>query len=313
MVGAAVGWCSPIGQAPSEAKHRTARPLHTMQWARPKQKIKILKMKYSFYFIVCVFSITLQAQPFVGTDLPIMLITTTGGQTIGIDYKVVAEMKLINHGYGQPHHISDAATDYNGLISIEIRGNSSSSFPKKSYNFETQLADGSNSDASLIDMPAENDWVLQANYADKTLIRNHLAQTLFRKTGRYGPRTAFCDVVVNGDYQGVYILSERIKRDSQRVDIAKLTPDETTGEDVTGGYIIKIDWWNGTNLGGWSSQFSPWNEQTDKLNYQYHYPEADNISQAQKTYIAAYVDSFEVAMKSADFQNPVTGWRKYAG
>ena len=247
-----------------------------------------------------------------GSDLPIMIITT-GGQSIGIDYKVIANMKLINHGYNQPHNVADAPTDYNGFISIEQRGNSSGWMPKRSFNFETQAADGSNNDVSLMDMPAEQDWVLQANYSDKTLMRNYLAQTLFRKTGRYGPRTEFCDVLIDGEYQGVYVLSERIKRDSQRVDIARLDPDEVTGTDITGGYIIKVDWWNGSNLGGWNSQFSPYNEPTDKLVYQYHYPKANQIVQAQKNYIAAYVDSFEVAMKSVNFQDTLIGWRKYAG
>lgn len=248
--------------------------------------------------------------PFFSSTLPILKIATSG-QVIPNEVKITANLQIIDNP-GQTNFVTDPANGYDGQIAIEQRGNSSGWMPKKSFNFETQQPDGSNNNVTLLDMPAENDWVLLANYSDKTLMRNYLAQTICEKMGRYGPRMRHCELMIDGEYRGIYVLGERIKRDSQRVDIAKLNPDENSGENLTGGYIIKIDWQNGANLGGWSSQFFPINNTNDKLYYQYHYPKADEITPAQSEYIASYVDSFEQAMHGPDFQNPELGWRRFA-
>jgi subtilisin-like proprotein convertase family protein len=248
--------------------------------------------------------------PFFSSSLPILKIST-GGRVILNEQKITANLEIIDHP-GQTNFVDEPPSGYNGQIAIEQRGNSSLWMPKKSFNFETELPDGNNNNVQLLDLPAENDWVLLANYSDKTLMRNYLAQTIYEKMGRYGPRMRHCELVIDGEYRGIYLLAERIKRDSQRVDIAKLNPDENTGEDVTGGYIIKIDWQNGTNLGGFASQFYPLNNTSNTLYYQFHYPKADEITSAQSAYIASYVDSFEQAMHGPDFQDPALGWRRFA-
>ena len=61
-----------------------------------------------------------------------------------------------------------------------------------------------------------------ANYNDKTFLRNVLAFDLFEKMGHYAPRTKLCEVVVNDIYNGIYVFTEKIKRDNGRVDIAKV-------------------------------------------------------------------------------------------
>ncbi|MBK8564163.1 MAG: CotH kinase family protein [Saprospiraceae bacterium] len=248
--------------------------------------------------------------PFFSSDLPIVKISTSG-QVIAAEQKTTCSMQIIDNP-NQTNFVNDLPTSYNGQIRIEQRGNSSLWMPKKSFNFETQLPDSSNNNVSLLGMPAENDWVLLANYSDKTLMRNYLAQTFYEKMGRYGPRMRHCELIIDGEYRGIYLLGERIKRDSQRVDIARLDPEENTGEDLTGGYIIKIDWQNGTNLGGFSSQFYQIGNTDGPLYYQYHYPAADEITTAQAEYIQSYVDSFEQAMHGPDFQDPEFGWRRFA-
>jgi len=86
--------------------------------------------------------------------------------------------------------------------------------------------------------------------------------------GWYSSRTRYCELVLNGAYKGIYILMERIKRDKNRVDIATLNPDEISGDDLTGGYIIKVDkdTWNA----GFVSPFPPFEGTLSKIKYQYH-------------------------------------------
>ena len=183
----------------------------------------------------------------LSSNLPIVVITTPGGLDIPDEPKITADMKIIHNAPGQINHVTDNGNVYSGRAGIEIRGRYSASLPQKPYGFETRDEAGNNLDVPILGMPAENDWVLTANYNDKTFLRNFLAFELFRKMGHYAPRTVFCEVVINGEYQGIYLLGEKIKQDKDRVDIAKLTSDENSGDDLTGGYIFANDYYTETD------------------------------------------------------------------
>ncbi len=114
-------------------------------------------------------------------------------------------------------------------------------FPKRSFDIETDDSTGNNLNVPLLGMPAENDWVLFGPFADKSQIRNELEFNIGRKLGHYEPRSRFCEFLLNGEFLGLYELFEKIKRDSNRVNIAKLTTSDNSGINVTGGYIIKYD------------------------------------------------------------------------
>ena len=244
--------------------------------------------------------------PFVFNEstLPIVVIDTDGQEILN-DPRIVVHMGIIDNDSGI-NNMDDPFNGYDGQISIEIRGSSSQMFPKKQYALETQDIDGENLNVSILGMPAENDWILYAPYSDKSLLRNFLAYELARNMGRYASRTRFCELVINGDYKGLYIFMEKIKRDNNRVDISKLDPDETIGDDLTGGYILKVDKWDGENNDGWWSA-SPLPEY-DGTWYQYHYPEPDNIVDEQKDYINNYITDFELLIASEAYNDPNAGY-----
>ncbi|MFT5802200.1 MAG: hypothetical protein ACI956_002011, partial [Nonlabens sp.] len=179
--------------------------------------------------------------PPFSTDLPLVVINTTTTTMIYDEPKVPAHMGIINNGPGLQNSLDDPYNHYDGKISIEIRGASSQGFDKKNYGFETQLEDGSNNNISLFGMPEENDWILHGPYSDKSLLRNMLAYHMGAATGKYTPRTQLCELVINDDYQGVYVFTERIKRDENRVDMANLKPEDISGDELTGGYLLQID------------------------------------------------------------------------
>ena len=79
-------------------------------------------------------------------------------------------------------------------------------FPKKPYGLETRDSTGANLNVPLLGMPRENDWILRAAFIDKTLLRDHLGLYMSRKTGRWASRSRHCELVLNGDYQGVYVF-----------------------------------------------------------------------------------------------------------
>ncbi len=233
-------------------------------------------------------------------NLPLIFIDTYG-EDIPDDPRIPAYMGIINNETGI-NHIDDSFNDYDGHITIERRGNSSQWNDKTPYRFETVDAEGENNNVALLGMPEENDWVLYAPWQDKTMIRNVLIYQLSNEIGRYASKTRFVELYLNNEYRGVYVLMEKIKRDGNRVSISKLEPDETSGDDVTGGYILKFDWYyTGDNIGGFESDY-------DGMIYNYHYPKPSDIVPEQEEYIQNYIYDFENIMLSDDYTNNLTGY-----
>ncbi len=234
------------------------------------------------------------------SNLPIVVVNTNG-QTIVDEPDIIAEMGIIDNGPGIRNYTTDPYNDYDGYVTIEIRGQTSQQFfPKKSYGFETSDQFGNDIDTNILGFPKEEDWILNGPYSDKTFIRNTVAMRMGRDMGWYASRTQPCELIINGEYRGVYIMMEKIKRDNDRVDIAKLTVADTTGDDLTGGYIFKID---KGNDGGWLSNYDLYTSPLEKLEFQYVYPKSINILPPQEQYIQAYVDSFENAIASPSYHN----------
>ncbi|MDP3180385.1 MAG: CotH kinase family protein [Bacteroidota bacterium] len=229
--------------------------------------------------------------------MPLVLINTNG-QVIKDDPKITANMGIIWNGPGKRNTLNDPKNNYDGKIAIEWRGSSSQMFPKKGYGFETKSSALVDVDVSLLGMPDENDWVLYAPYTDKTMIRDVLTYTLDASLGHWSPRCRYVELFLNGSYEGIYVLMEKIKRNKNRVDIAKLLPTDNAGEDLTGGYIIKIDKMTGGGGEGWSSDF---NNLVGKTYYQYDYPKAKEITSFQKSYIQSYVRKMEYALNAENF------------
>ena len=243
-------------------------------------------------------------EPFTKSNLPIVIIDTFSEEILD-EPKISAFMGIIDNN-SMINNINDQYNGYSGEIGIEIRGSSSQIFPKKQYALETRDANGNNLNISILGMPEENDWILHAPYSDKSLIRNYFTYELSRQMGRYASRTRFCEVVLNGDYKGLYIFMEKIKRDSDRVNISKLEPDETSGDDLTGGYIIKIDKGTWDNNYGWYSE-SPLPNYNGRW-YLYHYPKPDEIVDEQKEYIINYITGFENVMSSDSYNDISNGY-----
>jgi hypothetical protein len=247
----------------------------------------------------------IEAPPFSSSNLPIILIDTEK-KTIQDSARIPARMEVKYNADGSRNSI-DQADDFSGRISIEIRGSSSAWFDKKSYGFETQDENGDNLNVPLLGLPAENDWILYGPYSDKSLLRNAITFYLAKKMGGYASRFTYCELVINGEYQGLYILMEKIKRDKNRVDIAELTPEVTEGEDLTGGYIIKVDKLEG-NFRGWTSPANPSFGGASPIFFQYVYPKHEIITPVQEQYIQKYILDFENALNSTNFRDSEKGY-----
>ena len=252
-----------------------------------------------------------QAVVLTSSNLPIVVIDTRG-VTIPDDPKISASLKIYNRGNGIRNFLTDAP-QFNGNCGIEVRGSSSQQFPKKSYGFETWSINGTSIDTSLLGMPSESDWILNANYTDKSFLRNVMAYQLWHDMGHYSTRYHFVELIVNNQYQGIYILSEKIKRDKNRLNIAKLSNTQNSGDELTGGYIFKVDKQTGSGGSGWNSSYLPLaNAGGQKIFFMFEYPSETDITSQQKIYLQSQVFNFETALKSSNFADTVNGYRKYA-
>lgn len=167
--------------------------------------------------------------PAPSAELPVIYITTAGGVPVlnTEDYVNATVTVLAANG----EQLLQAPTEVRG------RGNTTWGMPKKPYRLKLNQA------ASMLGMPAERDWNLLANYADKSLARNKLAMELGEELGfSYTPRSVFAEMYFNGEYQGVYQVFEHVKVGPNRVNIEKL--DRRTDSDpsiITGGHFLEID------------------------------------------------------------------------
>ncbi|HYG39021.1 MAG TPA: CotH kinase family protein [Cytophagales bacterium] len=251
-------------------------------------------------------------KPFVfeSSNLPILVINTNG-QTIVDDPEIIADMGIIDNGFGNRNKVADPFNDYEGKISIEVRGESSQMFPKKSFKVKT-LNNSAQADTavSLLGFPKEDNWVLYAPYSDKSMLRNVLTYDLGNKMGHYATRTKFCEVVLNGEYQGVYVLMEKIKQDKNRVDIAKLTNKDIDGDDLTGGYILRVDKIDWNDYPAWESVPVPQLPNENNISFQFFDPDGEDLLTAQKQYIKDYIFEFQSSLTKSSFRD-ATGYKKY--
>ena len=155
-------------------------------------------------------------------------------------------------------------------------------------------------------MPSESDWVLWSPWeTDPSGIRNALIYELSNQTGNYAVRTRFVEVFMNlsggdlsmDDYAGFYVLMEKVKRGSDRVDVEAITPLDNTEPNVTGGYMLAIDKSdvNSVPLTGMEQTHMQCNDPRE------------NTAQ-QTTYIQNYIINFEAQRWNP---NPETGYPAY--
>lgn len=234
------------------------------------------------------YSRAIEQTPLDSSKFPIVKINTDEYEMPNTHEKYVAQMGIINNS-GKYNKPTDSFNNFSGRITIERRGESSSGFPKMSFNIETEDADGNNLDTALLGMPSDNDWVLFSAYTDKSFIRSELTFNLGRHLGHYVPRTRYCELILNGEYVGLYIMMEKIKRGKNRVPVAKA--DSLDGpEDI--GYIVKYDKPNNAII-------------------QYVYPKKDEITDPQKAYLQKFFKAYENIFKSPYFFDSQLGYKKF--
>ncbi len=245
--------------------------------------------------------------------LPTLSLTTDGAAPI---------VSKENYLTGQFTLNGEGVEQSSGTLEIRGRGNSTWSWPKKPYRLKLTNS------TSLLGMPASKHWVLLANYADKTLMRNDITFMFSKSLGmEYTPRAQYVEVNLNGVYQGVYQLVEHIRLAKDRVNIPEMKVTDTDAEKITGGYLMEIDFryhknycigntWesfcvNGENLNRKIDFCIDSNHGMDPFCLQSPETLLDPAWAAQRDYISTYFADTESALFGSDFKDVNKGYAAY--
>ena len=231
-------------------------------------------------------------------------------------------------------------------MGIEYRGKTSYRLSdKKGYNIETTTGD-----VGFFEFPPEEDFRLIGHIVnledryifDRTLMYNFIGYEISRSIGRYASRCKFVELQIDDEYRGVYVFMEKVKRDDFRINIKSLNASST---NLTGGYILKIDKADAPDAGQPLSYFDTnWDDDaryTESNSFRsrydiygnvlanaafgppyhplkyletyflYEYPKEEDITVAQKQYIANYIDQFETALLTDNFATDTRTYTNY--
>ena len=142
------------------------------------------------------------------TNLPTLYINLDGG----INKNKITKEQYLPATYTLV--VDDGVGIYEQPLEIKGRGNYSWSFVQKPYTIKLAKR------TDLLGMGAARTWVLVTTYSDKTLLRNYLTLNLAVDIGlQYSVEAKYVDVYINGKYNGLYVLTEKIQIHDERVDI----------------------------------------------------------------------------------------------
>ena len=215
----------------------------------------------------------------VGVDLPAVIPVVkvdVGGQVIERDVDVIGTIAVYEDHDGTLADLAALTPTFTSAIAFQGRGNFTWSLPKKGYAFELQDGLGNEVDGAVLGLPPGSDFALYACYTDKTCLRNALVFALGQELGRWSPRTRFVELYIDDQYLGLYMIWERIRRDSARVDLPKPAASADLG-DLTGGYIVRHE---GGGKGG-GRDFTL----TSNRVYTYHFPDVPKITADQAAFV----------------------------
>jgi hypothetical protein len=274
-------------------------------------------MKKCLFFFWLLLPALLVGQSLSVSNLPILRINTKS-RIIQDEPKIPVVMELFDSGTGQLNQVSSTPT-ISTIAGIEFRGSTSQAdfiflpgYVKKPYGIEiwTDSTGVTAKKMSLVQMPEETDWVLNASYNDRSFMRDFLAQMIAGRLGVLNSKTKFVELIINDEYRGVYILMEKIKQGKNRVPISDLYPTENAGDDVTGGYLLKIDKTSGSPSANFKSNYTSGILGTQKCEFQIEYPKYGIITQQQFIYIRDYIQTWERKLMTEDMNDSKASFRE---
>jgi hypothetical protein len=254
------------------------------------------------------------------SDLPLVIVHNFGaGSFPGIgDQTAIVAFFDVDEATGR-----SSLTNKPQLITrsgVNRRGSSTQDYTKPSLAVELWDEFNQDTDHEVLGLPDESDWVLYApNQFDHSLLHNPIGLQLARDVGDYASRTRMVETFMDinggpinlpnfssaGDYTGVHVLEEKVKRNGNRVDIARLEAENRTQPSISGGWLLKID-----RVDADERTFS-----AAASTIVYQEPDGRDVQlpqwDPQEAYIANYFNDFWNTANGPNWTNPIIGYAAY--
>lgn len=256
------------------------------------------------------------------THLPLIVIDTGGAEIPGrglVDEedrhmgftttaegadRITAQMRVMDSAE-ENNHPTDAPAVESDVV-IHVRGNSSRYFEKAGYRLELVDENGDNNPQSLMGMDAHHEWALHGPYLDKSLMRNYMWYNIAGECMEYAPNVRFCELMLNGEYQGIYVLTELI---GSGRDGARLNMEVDARDNTYTGYLLRLDRQDGSEYDRLNSltTYSYRNEMELKLEVEF--PGEKKLTPEIKEAIKTDFSAFEKGLYSYDYDSRKYGYR----
>ncbi len=221
-------------------------------------------------------------RPETFTGLPIMWIETEGRQEITSKDEYLSATFRLDEG--------DATRSSEFIENVNIKGRGNTSwdmFDKKPYRLKFDKK------VSLLGEPADKSWVLIANYIDRTMLRTYISLYMGHLSNlEWTPHAHFVELMLNGEYNGTYLLAEKIKVAENRVNIG---PD---------GILLELDAYAPEEDSPYFTTNHFWHEVAIKSPHVEYGDDTFNLAKDLMT-------TAEAVLFSDNFTDPKDGWRKY--
>ena len=256
------------------------------------------------------------------THLPLVIIDTEGQEIPGVPIKntdgtttfsttqsgesmLSARIAVMEDG-SRNHHPSDDP-DWTTDTLIRVRGNSSRYFDKKSYLLRFTDEEGTYQDHEVMGMDAHYEWALYGPYLDKSLIRNYMWYNIAGEIMDYAPNVRFCEVILNGEYQGLYVMVETI---TNGVD-CRVNVSEPVDNTTATGYVLRLDRGSNDDLKN-INNFTYYTYRIGQLhNFRVNiaYPRSGALTLELADAIEQDLSDFEKALYSFDYDSEIYGYQ----
>lgn len=232
------------------------------------------------------------------TGLPTVFVNTEDGAPIvsKTDY-LTATLGI--RSVGGDYELEDVTCQVRG------RGNTTWGWPKKPYLIKLDKKE------SVLGMPKHKRWILLANFMDRTLMRNLVSMKVSSMTGlAWTPSCQPVELVLNGLHQGTYLLIEQVRVDKNRVNITEMSKEDNSGDALTGGYLLELDF-HYDNEVQWRDTHGSCVQMEGGIPFGIKYPDPEDLTTTQETYIKNYVFHAAEALYGPDFTDPEKGYAQY--
>lgn len=257
-------------------------------------------------------NLSIEADTF-STHLPLVSIET-GGQVIpgkpGEEQKVKdiintfipADMKIIDQEEALNTLAAEPAVELK--IQVRVRGNSSRLFDKTGYLFKFTDQAGNEEAFEVMGMEKNSTWVLHGPYLDKTLMRNYMWYNLSGQIMEWAPDVRYCELFLNGSYQGVYVMTEQISVAPGRINATKYD-----GKAGMSSYVLCADRVS-VNDTEFINNFTKYTQRS-LSQMEIKYPGEKKMTPELKDAIGRDFSEFEKSLYSFDYDSRRYGYRTY--